>query len=190
MDLCRAGPRPNSDIDLKDIPDLAIDPDSQDDEEPLPADEDILHDDEQLLFMVIPCKAEFVHATSNISQCLAKAFHRNTVPKSFHDAVPMHLHDFEDLFAKSSFDRLPDQKIWDHTIELVLDAKAKGCKVYLIAPKEQAEMDEFIHENLQTGRIRPSKSPMASPVFFIKKKDGMLQLVQDYRALNVMTIKN
>jgi hypothetical protein len=31
---------------------------------------------------------------------------------------------------------------------------------------------------------------MASPVFFIKKKDGSLQLVQDYRALNAMTIKN
>lgn len=31
---------------------------------------------------------------------------------------------------------------------------------------------------------------MASPVFFIKKKDGGLWLVQDYRALNAMTIKN
>ena len=31
---------------------------------------------------------------------------------------------------------------------------------------------------------------MASPVFFIKKKDGSLRLVQDYRALNSITIKN
>ena len=31
---------------------------------------------------------------------------------------------------------------------------------------------------------------MASPVFFIKKKDGGLRLIQDYRALNAMTIKN
>ena len=31
---------------------------------------------------------------------------------------------------------------------------------------------------------------MASPVFFIKKKDGTLWLVQDYRALNAMTVKN
>jgi len=27
-------------------------------------------------------------------------------------------------------------------------------------------------------------------MFFIKKKDGSLQLVQDYRALNTMTVKN
>jgi hypothetical protein len=31
---------------------------------------------------------------------------------------------------------------------------------------------------------------MASPVFFIKKKDGSLRLVQDYRMLNDMTVKN
>ena len=37
----------------------------------------------------------------------------------------------------------------------------------------------FLKENLETGHIQPSKSPMASPVFFIKKKDGSLQLVQD-----------
>jgi len=31
---------------------------------------------------------------------------------------------------------------------------------------------------------------MASPVFFIKKKDGSLRLIQDYRMLNAMTVKN
>jgi hypothetical protein len=31
---------------------------------------------------------------------------------------------------------------------------------------------------------------MVSPVFFIKKKDGSLRLVQDYRMLNEMTVKN
>jgi len=31
---------------------------------------------------------------------------------------------------------------------------------------------------------------MVAPVFFIKKKDGSLQLVQDYRVLNSMMVKN
>ncbi|GLB35252.1 putative retrotransposable element tf2 155 kda protein type 1-like [Lyophyllum shimeji] len=31
---------------------------------------------------------------------------------------------------------------------------------------------------------------MASPVFFIKKKDGSLRLVQDYRVLNAIMVKN
>ena len=55
---------------------------------------------------------------------------------------------------------------------------------------EQKEIDQFLKENLGTGRIRLSKSPMASLVFFIKKKDSTLWLVQDYWALNVMTVKN
>jgi len=59
-----------------------------------------------------------------------------------------------------------------------------------LAPTEQKELDQFLKENLETGQIRLSKSPMASPVFFIKKKDGTLWLVQDYRALNMMTVKN
>ncbi|KAF8530748.1 hypothetical protein JB92DRAFT_2592069, partial [Gautieria morchelliformis] len=61
-------------------------------------------------------------------------------------------------------------------------------KVYPLSPREQVELNGFLAENLL--RIRPSKSPMASPVFFIKKKDGSLRLVQDYWALNAITIEN
>ena len=55
---------------------------------------------------------------------------------------------------------------------------------------EQGELDKFLEENLWKGYIIPSKSPLASPVFFIKKKDGKLHMVQDYRKLNDITIKN
>jgi hypothetical protein len=43
---------------------------------------------------------------------------------------------------------------------------------------------------LATGRIRQSKLPLGAPVFFIKKKDGKLHFIQDYRALNAITRKN
>jgi hypothetical protein len=59
-----------------------------------------------------------------------------------------------------------------------------------MSPAEQVELDKWLEENLAKGYHRPSKSPMASPVFFIKKKDGKLRLVQDYRRLNKITIKN
>jgi hypothetical protein len=55
---------------------------------------------------------------------------------------------------------------------------------------EQTEMDIFLKEALTTGHIRQSKSRLGAPVFFIKKKDGKLRFVQDYRALNVITRKN
>ena len=94
------------------------------------------------------------------------------------------------MFAKEDFDILPEHCKWDHAIELTPGAEPKSSKVYPLSPLEQAELDAFLEENLRTGRIRPSKSPMAAPVFFIKKKDGSLRLVQDYRALNAVTVKN
>ncbi|SJL00118.1 uncharacterized protein ARMOST_03430 [Armillaria ostoyae] len=79
----------------------------------------------------------------------------------------------------------------DHAIELVSNAQATlNCKVYPLNRSEQEELDKFLEENLATGHIKPSKSPMASPFFFVKKKDGKLCPVQDYHKLNEMTIKN
>ena len=51
-------------------------------------------------------------------------------------------------------------------------------------------MKEFVEDNLKSGWIRPSKSPQASSFFFVRKKDGSLQLVQDYRELNKYMVKN
>ena len=64
------------------------------------------------------------------------------------------------------------------------------CKIYPLNPTEQGQLDEFLKEQLDTRRIQPSKLPMASPFFFVKKKDGKLRPVQDYQKLNEMTIKN
>ena len=94
--------------------------------------------------------------------------------------IPEYLREFEDVFTKESFDTLPEWKPWDHAIELEPGSKPTNCKVYPLSPREQVELDAFLQEILCTRRICPSKSPMASPVFFIKKKDGSLQLIQDY----------
>ncbi|KAG5721583.1 hypothetical protein E4T56_gene12884 [Termitomyces sp. T112] len=136
-----------------------------------------------------PTVAE-IWASQTMSQCLAEAFAANLQPKPFCSTVSNHLHDFEDVCSKASFDSLPERKQWDHAIELIPDAEPSSCKVYPLALHEQDELDAFLQENLSSGQIQLSKSPMASPVFFIKKKDGSLHLVQDYHVLNAMTVKN
>ena len=55
---------------------------------------------------------------------------------------------------------------------------------------EDDALDEFIDEQLAKGYIRPSISPYASSFFFIKKKDGKLRPVQDYRNINKWTVRN
>ena len=84
------------------------------------------------------------------------------------------------MFTKEDFDILPEHRQWDHAIELIPGSEPKSLKVYPLSLVEQKELDSFLEENLHTGQIRPSKSPMAASVFFIKKKNGSLRLVQDY----------
>ena len=45
-------------------------------------------------------------------------------------------------------------------------------------------------EQLRKGYIRPLKSSQMALVFFVGKKDGKKQMVQDYRYLNKWTVKN
>ena len=47
-----------------------------------------------------------------------------------------------------------------------------------------------MEEHLRRNTIRPSWSPYAANFFFVKKKDGKLRPVQDYRPLNKWTKKN
>ena len=95
-----------------------------------------------------------------------------------------------DVFAKESFDQLPPCKPWDHAIKLTPGAEPFSTKVYPMSPVEHKKLDAFLEENLKSCHICPSKSPIASPVFFIKKKDSSLQFIQHYCKLNAMTVKN
>src|SRR6266545_6703383 len=81
---------------------------------------------------------------------------------------------FHSVFSKDSFNELPEMKPWDHTVKLTSDMNPKTCKAYPLSVSEQAKLDIFLKENLKSGQIRPLKSLMATPVFFVKKKDGKL----------------
>lgn len=124
------------------------------------------------------------------SQQLAEKAHAQDHKKSFEEMVPPQYQQFAKVFSKEASDRMPAHKPYDHAIELKPDAELSRTKAYPMSPVEQEELNRFIQENLAKGYIRPSESEMSSPVFFIKKKDGSLRLVQDYRKLNQITIKN
>ena len=137
--------------------------------------EDQLAEGDCLFHASLPPEVESVWAMQTTSQQLAEK-HQWNLEKT--RKIPDYLREFEDVFSKKSFDALLEQKVWENAIELEPGSKPSNCKVYPLSPKEQDELDAFLQENLQTGHIWPSKSPMASPVFLIKKKDGVLQLFE------------
>jgi len=59
-----------------------------------------------------------------------------------------------------------------------------------LTQSEIEEASKFVQEHLARNTIRPSWSPYAANFFFIKKKDGKLQPVQDYQPLNKWTKQN
>ena len=97
----------------------------------------------------------------------------------------------QQVFGEKESQRFPGPRIWDHAIELKPGAPPTiPGKIYALTQVEQKALESFVQEHLAKGYIRPSKSPYASPFFFIKKKDGKLRPVQDYRKINEWTIKN
>lgn len=95
------------------------------------------------------------------------------------------------VFSKEESYCLPEHKPWDHTIELKEDApELLHARVFPISQQENEELGRFLDDALAKEYIVPSKSPMVSPVFFIKKKDSGLRFIQNYRKLNAITIKN
>ena len=112
------------------------------------------------------------------------------VEKTSAELVPPAYHAYLDVFEKKPSERMPLNKPWDHAIDLVPDFVPREHKLYQLSPTEQEEVSSFIDEQLRKGYIRPSKSPMTSPIFFVPKKDGKKRMCQDYRYLNSKTIKN
>jgi len=98
---------------------------------------------------------------------------------------------FTHLFNKKKFEKLPERREWDYKINLMDKApKELNTKPYAMTLKEKEVLNQWLDEQLKAGLIVESKSRYAAPCFYIPKKDGSLQLVQDYRKLNQVTIKN
>jgi len=105
--------------------------------------------------------------------------------------IPLEYQRHAQVFSESVAQRFPSPCIWDHAIKLKPDAPATiPGKIYTLTVAEQEELLKFVKEHMAKGYIRPSKSPYAAPFFFIKKKDGKLRPIQDYRRLNQWTIRN
>ena len=132
----------------------------------------------------------WIFTTTISSQCFSIAFKQAyTAVRAVLQLLP-HVQDFKFVFTKEDFNTLLDHYKWNHTIELVPGIEPKLFKVYLLSLVKQSEIDVFPAKNLYTDHIHPSKFPIAMPVFFIKKKNSFLQLVQDYKILNAVMVKN
>ena len=127
----------------------------------------------------------------NVATKLAIEENKNKEGKTDKESIPKKYHKYLDVFSEEKAVRFPQSWPWDHQIETKEGFKAKSFKNYNLTLAEQLELDKlFLKENLEKGYIQSLESEMASPFFFVSKKDGKLWPCQDYWYLNSWTIKN
>jgi hypothetical protein len=95
--------------------------------------------------------------------------------------------EYADLFSNS---KRPTQVVnVEHEID-TMNAKPINCAPYRASPSEREIIKSQVETMLRDGIIRKSKSPWASGVVLVKKKDGSVRFCCDYRALNKLTKKD
>ena len=96
------------------------------------------------------------------------------------DGVLKEYHDFANIFSKSKAGVLADHHPYDLKITLKDGVLPPLGPIYSLSQKELLAPRKFIDENTATGFICPSCSPHRTPVLFIWKKEGSLQLCCDF----------
>jgi hypothetical protein len=86
--------------------------------------------------------------------------------------------------------KLASHKATNHAINLVEGKEPPLGPLYNLSGKELQVLQEYLANALEKGHIRHSTSPAGSPVLFMPKKDGRLQLCVDYWGPNAITVKN
>ncbi len=112
-------------------------------------------------------------------------------PPRWLDNVQLPYRDYRNMFEQRKGKGLPPSQPWDHAIDLKPRAPTTLIsKTICLSQTKQRELSQFLKEHTKRGTIQPLKSPYAALFFFIKKKNGKLRPVQDYRPVNSWTIKN
>jgi len=108
--------------------------------------------------------------------------------------VPIELHEYLDGFNDRKAKKMPkDRGDWNFKINFIEGWEKqlpKPAKRYRLTGAEQQAELETLQELQEAGMIRPSRSPVAAPTFFVPKKDGSKRYVVDWRGINAITVKD
>ncbi|KAJ9523575.1 hypothetical protein QJQ45_007252 [Haematococcus lacustris] len=105
-------------------------------------------------------------------------------PPPLHPKAAALVQQYPSVFPKElpAVQDMPRRSV-DHTIHLTGPAPSPR-PIYRMSQPELDQLKKQLDDLLAKGFIRPSTSPFAAPVLFVRKKDGSLRLCVDFRALN------
>jgi len=104
--------------------------------------------------------------------------------------VPKIYKEYLDAFSKKASDILAPHRPYDYKIILESENKLGFSPLYKMTTEELETCKKYLVENLHKGFIKPSQSPFAAPILFIRKSDRSLQFCINFCKLNLLTCKD
>ena len=107
-----------------------------------------------------------VTVSTRVAKCQLYSLNASPLPDL--EDIPV-VRDFPDVFPEELPGVPPDRDV-EFVIDLIPGTVPIARRPYKMAPLELAELKKQLDESLKKGFIRPSSSPWACPVLFVKKK--------------------
>ena len=115
-------------------------------------------------------------------------FGDSPLPTQWKERVTRLLKSMPEVFSQNDVDFGHTDKV-KHHIKLSDDTPFK-FRARPIHPRDVDAVRQHLQELLNSGVIRESESPFASPIVVVRKKNGAVRLCIDYRKLNLQTVKD
>ena len=124
----------------------------------------------------------------NIAEDLGARFISSELGEMVESRLRSLLVEFEEVFSRN-YKRPARCKLSETHRILTGDAPPQKSRPRRVPPHWEPEIDRQLEEMLAADPpiCRPSKSPWASDVVLVKKKEGSMRFVVDYRRLNTVT---
>lgn len=113
-------------------------------------------------------------------------FGDSPVPQKWKERLCMKMMERKEVFSCGEFD-VGCAKSIEHTIR-VTDEKPFRERSRRLPPGDVADVRDHLNELLKAGIISESRSPYASPIVVVRKKNGAIRMCVDYRTLNRRTV--
>lgn len=119
-----------------------------------------------------------------------QTFRRKTTTLQWKKRILKDYHEFIDILNSKLINSLPTCRQYNAKIKLKEGTELCFAHLYGMSQEKRIVLNEYVEHNVQKWWFRVSSFLAGSPIRFMKKTDGSLQLSFDYRSLNTITVKN
>jgi len=126
---------------------------------------------------------------TTIAQKMAEAF--QTDKPKMDTLIPLEYQRHIKVFSKQEAEQFPPSWAWHHRILLKKDAPDTiNEKIYNLPKAGKQAIEEWVYKMLKKKFIQRLDLQYGHATFTVPKKDGMFQIIQDYRPINKYTEKD